>query len=1008
MAYLKRPLGIIALFIAALAAGLFCLPRLPVSLLPGLSQPRLTVVTRYEHATPQEVDSLVTRRLESVLGTVAGLRGLESNSAQGVSRIGLVFDWDRQLSDAAAEVREKLDAAITQLPHEASPPLVLPYDPSQTPLITLSLTGEVSGLALKDLAEHQIKPKLLTLPGVAAVGIMGGLTPEIQVLADKARLAAYGLDLASVVQGIKKANLNSPAGELRMGQRNMPVRTVGRFSNPGQIGDAPLAAGETQAPLTVSQVARVSRGHKDKTGFSRVDGKDAVLISLLKAQDANALEVSARIKQAVSKLNLPAKVSLEVIEDQAPLVEASLNELAKMVLVGGGLAVLVLWVFIRRIGLALLVAISAPLGLFITFGLMNLFGVGLNLMSIGGLALGVGMLLDGSIVVLEAFERRRKAGLTRLEAANQALHEVAGSLITGTLTTAVVLVPVFFMTGISQRLFADFSFTLAASLLVSLATGLLLLPALLVWRDDGAKGPLRLSAPDGVLPKPGAWLWLVRLKWLLAPLVLVAALAVYWLASQQGLSLLPSLGDDRLLITLKLPSGSGIESLQNTVEQAEALIKADPQAGRLIVRAGRFEEDDLLGGSQGGQDDQARLTLYPGSGGGLTALAKRLRDSLKRLKKVRVQVAQAGQASGISGEGPDGPELAVLLGEERKALGKASLDMAKQFGKLDFIKSLEPAGLAQKRQIDIKVQREEAAMRGVSVSQIARSVGRAVQGEVAGQLLAGDRQIDIRVRLQPEDREGMHGLEELPLTAPKGGFLRLGEAARLKAGQGPLEIIRRHRRQAVVIQGRMAGLPAGVGQERAYQAALKVELPKGVELRPGSGRRELLESMKSLGGALGLALALVYVILVVRFESLRWPLVILLGLPAAAIGPSVLLSYLGLPMDALVLLGAVVLLGVAVNGSILLVDLAGRYREQGIAGGRALAMACRVRLKPLAMTTLTTVLGAGPLCLELGQATGLSRPLALTVVSGLLTALIGTLVLVPALYALLGGLKASK
>jgi HAE1 family hydrophobic/amphiphilic exporter-1 len=1005
MAYLQRPLGVIALFIAALAAGLFCLPRLPVSLLPSLSQPRLTVVTRYEHATPQEVDSLVTRRLESVLGTVAGLRGLESISQQGVSRIGLAFDWERSLTDAAAEVREKLDAAIEQLPREAAPPLVLPYDPSQTPLITLALSGGKSGLLLRDLADQRIKPRLLTLPGVAAVGLMGGLTPEIQVLVDKARLAAYGLDLASVVKGIKQANLNSPAGELRMGQRNMPVRTVGRFQEPGQINEAPLAAGETQAPLTVDQVARVLRTHKDQTGFARSDGKDAVLVSVLKAQDANALEVSERVKQVVLALNLPEEVKLEVVEDQAPIVEASLNELAKMVLMGGGLAILVLWIFIRRIGAALLVALAAPLGLFITFGLMNLFGVGLNLMSIGGLALGVGMLLDGSIVVLEAFERRRKTGLTRLEAARQALHEVGGSLITGTLTTAVVLVPVFFMTGLSQRLFADFSFTLAASLIVSLATGLLLLPSLLVWRGED-KSPKAPASAAAEAPVPGAWLWLVRLKWLLAPLAVVIALGSYWLAGQQGLSLLPSLGEDRLLITLKLPTGSGVERLLETVKQAEGVIRRNEQAGRLIVRAGRLEDDDLLGGPQGGQDDQARLTLYPKPGADLAALAASLRGGLVELNEARVQVAAAGQASGLSGEGPDGPELVVLLSEERGALGEAAVSLARAFSSLGFIKSLEPYGLANKRQIDIKVQRENAALRGVSVSQIARSVGRAVQGEVAGQLLAGDRQIDIRVRLRPEDRSGMHSLEELPLASPQGGALLLGEAARLSPGKGPMEIIRRHRRPAAVIQGRMAGLPAGIGQERAYQAARGVELPKGVELKPGSGRRELLESIKDLGGALGLALALVYVILVVRFESLRWPLVILFGLPAAALGPALVLHYLNLPLDALVLLGAVVLLGVAVNGSILLVDLAGSLRASGMPGGAALARACKVRLKPLVMTTLTTVLGAGPLCLELGRAAGLSRPLALTVVSGLLTALIGTLILVPAIYALLGGLKA--
>ena len=1003
MGYLKRPLGVIALFAAALAAGLFCLVRLPVSLLPSLSQPRLTVMTRYEHATPDEVDSLVTRRLEAVLGTVTGMRRMESLSKQGLSRIGLVFDWDRALTTASAEVREKLDSAIARLPREASPPLVLPYDPSQTPLITLALSGDAGGLALRRAAEERIKPRLLTLPGVAEVGVQGGQEPEVQVLVDKGSLIAHGMDLAKVVEGVKKANLNSPAGELRIKNRNMPVRTVGRFVNPQQIATTPLIT-QGQAALTVGQVATVRYTHKDLTGFCRVNGKDAVLISVLGAQEANALAVSDAVRQAVGGLGLAKGMKLTVVEDQAPLVAGSLEELARMVMLGGLLAILVLLVFLRRLRAAFLVALAAPLGLFISFGLMNLFGVGLNLMSIGGLALGVGMLLDGSIVVMEAFERHYRPGDSRLAAARLALGEVSGSLITGTLTTAMVLVPVFFMTGLAQRLFADFAFTLAASLLVSLATGLLLLPALLVWL--GGK-PRKLKAKREK-SGGGFWFWVVRMKLVLALIALGLGYGAYWHLAQQGVSLLPSLGMDRMRISLKLPGGSGLDNLQKAVDWVEKSVRENDPKARVITRAGRLDSEDLLGGPQAGEEDQAGLTAYLPPGADPEASAGVLGRKLAQVQDAEVQVVPGGQVSGLR-EGEDGrAELAVLVGEDRGKLISSAQALKKALAAQPYLEALEVRGLSSKKRIDIKVERQSAALAGISVSQVARTVGRAVQGEVAGQLLAGDRQIDIRVRLQESDRQGLHDLSELPLSTSQGGSMQLNQAATLSSGQGPLEIMRRHRRPALVLKGRIKGLPHGVGQEKALEAARKVKLAPGVELKPGSGRRELLESMRGLGGALLLALALVYVILVVRFESLLRPLVVLLGLPSAAVGPALALHYLKMPLDALVLLGGVVLLGVSVNGSILLVDLADRRRKQGMNGAVALAGAARVRVKPLLMTTMTTVLGALPLCLELGQTAGLSRPLAVTVVSGLITGMLGTLFLVPGLFALFTGVRPQK
>ncbi len=1005
--HLRRPWGVSAFFAALVLAGLVCWPRLPVNLLPRLPHPSLTVVTTFENASPQEVDTLLTRRLESVLGTVSGVIRLESLSAGGVSRIRLVFDWGRDLGPAAAEVREKLDSVADQLPRRADPPLVLHYDPSQAPVMTLALTGEAPGVNPRELARHRLKTRLETVAGVAAVRLAGGEVPEVQVLADRGRLVALKVDLGRVVEALSRANLNAPAGELRLGKLELPVRTVGRFTRPAQIEMVPLRHDKDGSLVLVGDVARAVMGHKDLTGFCRVDGRPAVLLSILKEPLANTVEVSRRVRAAVAESapGLPAGLALSVVDDQAPFIAGSLRSLGRMVLWGGGLAFLVLLVYLRNLGRALLVVLSAPVALVSTLGFMHLFGVGLNLMSIGGLALGVGMLVDGSIVVLEAFQRHRAGARDALAAAQAALDEVRGGLVCGALVTSVVLVPILFLTGLAQRLFLDFAFTLVASLILSLATALYLLPALLVWLDRGREGaePTEQRAPqDGYAPlleRLLAWRWLVVLP------ALAAGGAGLWLLNSLGASLLPELAGGRAVVKLDLPPESGLGLLREKVARVEKLLQQDPAVKQVVTRAGVDPEDRRLAGLEAARRHQARLTLQLAGGGKATpkGVLAGLRRRLAEVKGLRVQVAPAGVLELPGGGGMEAPELMVLLGDDWPSLRRVSQAILRRLAASDRFSGLQARGTSRGRQIVVQVDRPAAALSGISVSKVARTVSQAVQGEVAGQLLQGDRRLDIRVRLRPQDRRDPAQLAELPVMAPSGAVLLLNQVARLKSRLGPLELLRRERRPAASIRGRVAGGPFSRGQELALEMARQVELPSGMELRPGAAHSALAQSLASLGWSLLLALGLTYVLLVIRFESLSRPLVILLGLLPLSLGPALALELAGLPVSALVLLGGVVLLGMAANGSILLVDCAEQLRGRGLAPRRAVARAAGVRLRPLLLSVATTVLGALPLCLGWGGGGAVSRPLALTVVAGLLFSLAASLLLVPALYDLLAG-----
>ncbi len=1008
--FLGRPLGVLALFAALTLGGLFCWPRLGVELLPRLPYPRLTVITVYENAPPQEVEALVTRRLEGVLGTVAGLRRLESTSAEGQSQLNLSFDWGRDLGQAAAEVREKLDSLADQLPREAQPPLVLHYDPSEAPVVTLGLLGPGDGGAERELASQALKPRLETLPGVAAVRLAGGLTPEVQVEADLARLVAQGLELGRVVERVRQANLNSPAGELKLGRLMLPVRTVGRFQGLDDIPPVPLAEPREGAVLTLGQVAGVRAGHKDPLGFAKVDGRPAVLVMVLKEAGANTVEVSQRVAARAAELaaGLPSGWSLSVVDDQAPFISDALDQLRDAVLIGALLAFGVLLAFLRRVGAALLVVLAVPVSLLTTLGVMYLAGVELNLMSIGGLALGVGMLVDGSIVVLEAHQRHlARLGRPR-EAAEAALGEVRSGLIAATFTTVAVLLPVLFLGGLAQRLFADFAFTLISSLLTSLGVALFLLPAMLVWRGGGAGAaetrPLPGPSPrygrllDACLARPGR----VVLVGVLA--LVLGGLGIY----ARGAALLPEVQAGRLLVRLVLAPESGLPLLLQAADQAEGYLRQQPEVQSLVTRGGVEPPDSDQGqpGEEPGRAHEVQITvqLRPGYGQGrdAAALMARYRQGLRKFAPT-AEVLPAGNLAEPGREGLLPPQLVRLLGEDLDQLRALAAQLVERLGGLGGYAGVMAEGGQVSGQLQVKVDREAAATLGLTVEQVAREVRRAVQGEVAGKLLGPGRETDIRVRLRPQDRSEPASLGELPLAGPKEGLVRLRQAARLEPGQGPQEILRQERRRAVIVRGQVVDAAFSQGQDRALQAAAGLTLPPGCEVRPGQQAVALSQSLSGLLGALGLALMLIYVILVMQFESLRWPLVILLGLAPLVLGPAAALWLAGLPVTALVLLGGVVLMGMAVNTSILLVDYTNRLRREGLELGEALVRAAQVRRRPILMTTLTTVLGTAPLALGWGAGATLGRPLALTALAGLLVSLAVTLLLIPALYKLLAG-----
>ncbi|MEW6351744.1 MAG: efflux RND transporter permease subunit [Thermodesulfobacteriota bacterium] len=1021
----RHPIAVISLSSVLVVAGAMCRPLLPVELLPDLNYPLLTIRTTFGSATPEEVEALITRPVETAAGTVSGLRSITSVSTEGLSVVTLTFAWGAPMSHVAAEVREKLDLITEELPHQVKPPLVMHYDPGAEPVATLALSGPEDSVWMRRHAEDVLKPQLECLPGVAAVRVSGGLVPEIQVSADRGRLSAHRLHLGNVADRIEAANINFPGGKILRGPLELPLRTVGRFSDLEHLRRLPIARGEAGGTVAVSDLAEVKQFPADRKGISRFNGKPAVLLSIVKEPSANTVEVCRRVRErtAIFAGSVASAMELVVADEQGPFVEEALHDLRDNVILGGFLAFLVLFVGLRNVRGAVLIIISIPISLVSTMAFMVAAGVTLNFMSVGGLAIGVGMLVDASIVVLESIHRHSVRCSDIFQAVGEGVAEVRASVISGTLTSVVVLVPIFFMTGVAQRLFRDFAFTMAISHLISLLVALVLLPALVVL-TQGRVRETSACIPSRLQLLYGSWLrWALDNRVTVISASVVILVASVWGGVRLGFELLPNLDRDRFTVRLTLPPDSSLESLEKAVGALETRLRNIPEIRTVLTEAGVDPHaDGAAGNATDKKLNEARMVVRLASGGSRLGIRDRVVDHLrteswdKACGTVDFQLNESFLSSPAGGA--ENAQLLRVVGDDPgtlRDLGNLVVERLRQTG---LFKDVGSRGNVWTEQIQVIVDRYKAAARGLSVEEIADAVQTAVEGKIVGKFMIGDRESDIRVRLRPEDRRDVLDIRRLPVGTtrllPRSGghnpaehedhsfrrLVPLEQVAELRTAQGPREILRIDRRRTVTVHGNVAGLAFTQGEEMARAEATALTLPQGYEIKSGLERVEIMGSLVSLSGALLVALMLTFVVMAVQFESIRLPLVIMSVVPMTIVGPVMVLHAAGIPVNVLVMMGAVVLVGIVVNNGILMVAYCHELREKGLPKGAAILEGCRTRLHPVLMSTATNVLGVMPVCVGWGSGAALRKALALTVASGLIASLFFTLLLLPVLYDL--------
>ena len=997
----RRRVTVLMCALALAAFGVVGYQRLPLDLLPDISYPSLTVQTDFPDTAPAEVENLITRPVEEAVGVLRGLRTIHSVSRPGVSEVTLEFDWGADMDLLLLDVREKLDRLI--LPVEAEDPVVLRFDPSLDPIVRIALGGTGDLTESRRLADRRLKQAFESLKGVASARIKGGLEEEIHVEVDQERLAALGIPLDRVQQVVGVSNVNLPGGSLRGADTQFLIRTVNEYTSVEEIGELVLSsAGPSQ--IRVRDIAEVSWGAREREEIIRVGGVEAVEIAIYKEGDANIVTTARGVREALPEMItlVPEGYELTVLFDQSRFIEQALVEVRFTAVVGGALAILVLFVFLRDTRSTVIIATAIPLSVLFAFMAMYRLDVSLNIMSLGGLTLGIGMLVDNAIVVLESIHRKRLDGLSRTAAAIDGTTEVGGAVVASTLTTVAVFLPIIFVEGIAGALFGDMAITVTLSLLASLVVAVTLIPMLSAMGvgDDDVPGRNRTARSAevslGIVSRGYDSLLraALRRRWLtIAAAVVVFAMAVAGIGRLQT-ALIPDISQGEFYFEATLPEGTPVGATDRILQLMTAPIADDPSVAVAYTTAGsRLVSGGLSLSTTAEHYGQLNVVLADRRDESAEAqVANRLRSGFSTIPELDTTFGKPTYFSLKT------PVEIILFSDDLEALSAWAPVLADKLstvpGLVDIRSSLEEGN----PELQIIFDRDRLASLGLDMRVVAETLRDRVLGVVPTRFREADRQIDIRVRNLEQQRRTTNDVRNLVIPGPDGRQLRLLTVAEVREDRGPAEIHRVQQQRAAVLSANLEGRGLGAAVTDIEALLLANPPPPGVIAELGGQVNEMQTSFESLRFALALAVFLVYLVMAASFESLIHPLVVLFTIPLALVGVVVGIYVTGIEVSVIALIGVVMLVGIVVNNAIVLIDTVNQLRRSGMKKIDAVVRGGHLRLRPILMTTLTTVLGLLPMALSLGEGAELRAPLAITVSFGLALSTILTLVVIPAVY----------
>ena len=1000
---IRRPVTVTMLFVAIAVFGGISYGRLALNLLPEISYPTLTIRTNYEGTAPAEVENLITETVENAVSVANNVIRVSSISKPEVSDVILEFSWRTNMDFAALDVREKLD--VLQLPLDADKPILLRYDPSTDPIMRVSVSGSSDLSGIRYLSEEFVKSDLESIDGVAAVRISGGFEEEIHVELDEQKLASLGVSIQEVTTRLGQENINLTAGTLQEGESKYLVRTLNEFQDVEEINDV-IVAQKNGVPIRLSDLGSAYSGYKERKVITRINGEESVEIAVFKAADANTVTAAAQVRTRLEELEQEysgkrVPLNFQVVFDQSRFIEHSIDEVLNTAMIGGILAIIVLFLFLRSVKSTLIIALSIPLSIVATFFLMYGANISLNIMSLSGLALGIGMLVDNSIVVLEAIHRYQTQGHSPREAADLGASEVGHAVVASTLTTVCVFAPIVFVEGIAGQLFADQALTVTFSLVASLLVAIMLIPMLASLGQDGVENA-RIETPKKVreffLVRPYsrflAYALRQRLAFLAVALVLFAA-ALSLLAGL-GSELIPEISQGEFFVDLQLPPGTPVEQTSLRIEEVEAVIRQEPDVERYYTIVGSGNQTGASAVEEREHIGQILVALGPGMlHEKETAVLEGLREGLRDIPAVDYKFSRPALFSFKQ------PIEVIVQGYNLQALKTYADRIRERLAQIPGLRDLKASTDGGNPEVQIHFDRQKLANYGLNINQAAGLLRNKIQGDIATELNEPDRKIDIRVRVLEEDRRSLFDLENLLLDVPNRSPVHLSTVADIVLEEGPTEIRRIGPQRVALISANLVDRDLQSAVDEIDQALQEFELPPDMFAYVGGQSEERAVAFESMQFAILLAVFLVYLVMASQFESLVQPFIIMFAIPFALIGVALALYLTGLVLSVVVLIGGVILAGIVVNNSIVLIDFTNQLRGQGKDKFQAIQEACAVRLRPILMTTSTTVLGLIPMAVSLGEGSELRVPMAVTVIGGLMTSTLLTLALVPVLYTLL-------
>ena len=1016
---IRRPIGTLMLTSVVLVLGAMFVSRLPLDLLPRIVYPQVRVGVSDAGVEPGVLEETVAKPLEASLATTANVTSMETQIQEGRVSVTLNFAYGTDIDFALQDASTNLDRARSQLPEEASPPTIGKSDPSDSPVFEVAFSSPSRDLvSLRNWVEDRLRPQLLTVPGVASVDISGGLVREVQVTLDQERLQSYGITVSEVIAALRAANQDVAAGRISGADREMVGKTAGKFRSVDDIRGLLLPVrGGQRVPLT--EVATVQDTHQQQRLWARLNGVPAVKVSIRKQPDGNTVAVADGVNQRLEQLAasrfVPEDMSYSVTQNQAEFIRNSVNSVRDAALLGALLAMAVVLLFLQSLRKTLVIGLAIPIAILATFVLMGMANLTLNIMSLGGLALGVGMLVDNSIVMLENIFRKRDEGIEDpVEAAHAGSAEVTSAVTASTTTNLAAVLPFLLVSGLSALIFRELILTISFAILASLAAAITLVPMLTaqfarVRFSSGLSRARPLMAFDRGLGRlreryRRAATVTLRHRWL----VLGGSIAMLGLAGlavrNLGSEFLPQVDDGNVGVYVSLPPGTPPEETNAVTMEVERMVADMPAVKGVFTTAGGF----LFGGSTADRAGRGSMDiqLVPAGDRDISAdewvRELQSRVDARGFPGARVFI-RPPRIRGLRTSSSGSDVSIAIQGDELPELQRLSKEVAQRVKGIPGLENVEPSTEEASPQLAVQLDRERAGYLGLNVATVGQTLRTALDGTVATRYAVGNREFDVRVMLPRNRFTSPEDLGSVALFPGGNGRapVYLRDVADVTTTLGPTDIRRENQSRQLRMNGDVITDVASVGAVsdsiRARLATL--ELPDGYGIILGGEEEAINDNNRQLTIVVVLAVFLVFVVMALQYESLLNPLVILVAIPLSLVGVGLGLWASGTPLSAPVLLGVILLAGIVVNNAILLVEYVEEYRrEKGVPMLEAVVDAGAVRMRPILMTTLTTLLGMLPLAMGVGQGSELMRPLAVAVVGGLSVSTLLTLFVVPAAY----------